>query len=194
LPNRAPARRNIIRNYLAASTSGWMDDAREYLGPVEAVVVDVLDRPGEHHVLQIHLPHVAAERPGLPRSPLASTRANRRHSRGEGGGGRGLVLRWCWLAVWRRRRRFGTVKAMVVVAVLRGEKAEQERSMEGRGWGSVQCTAQKSFACGMGEGECFWGLGIRALFHGTGEWTAQVHSATVQLAARLEPVLATTSP
>ena len=34
---------------------------------------------------------------------------------------------------------------------------------------SVKCTAHKSFACGMGEGECFWGLGIRALFHGAGK-------------------------
>ena len=59
-----------------------MDGARTYLAPVGVVVGDLLDRPGEHRGLQIHLSMSAPRGPAAalasrPSRPHAGTRGSR---------------------------------------------------------------------------------------------------------------------
>ena len=100
-----------------------MDEAREYLVPVEVVVVDLLDRPGEHRVLQIRLPHVSGAvadgrgcRAPLKRWPVTREQPSKQAafaSRGEEDEGEGgLVV--AVLAVWRRSQGGGEKQSKAI--------------------------------------------------------------------------------
>lgn len=88
--NAQAGNRSLAQTIATRSADRGVDLLITYLAPVEVVVHDLLERPGEHHVTQIHLPHVAARGRSLsppslpPRRALAAAHTRRRTEQGSG--------------------------------------------------------------------------------------------------------------